>query len=633
MLMFDIETNGLLKEVNVLHCMCVYDTENQKMQRFDPTKVEDGVKMLQEEIDKGGMLCGHNIIDYDIPALEKLYPKLFHIPYEKQGQVVDTLVLARLIYSNIDTIDLGLMKSGKLPKTLYKSHKLMAWGYRLGVLKGTYGEQEDAWAVYNPEMLDYNEQDVWVTKALYEKLTARSYSQRAIELEHQVAWLMAKQERNGFKFDYEGALKLSEELKERQAVITTTLLKKIPEIPDKVFVPKRDNKRLGYKAGIPVQKYKTFNPNSRQQIEYVFRTMYHYNPDNPDLYDIPDMAENPNLADYRLKMDDITMKYIKEDPECPEELREIAGLIQESLMLKKRLGQIADGSNAWLSAYDPDDGCIHGRVVPNGAVSGRATHSSPNVAQVPHVGSPYGAECRALWSAGDWWQAGIDACGLELRCLAHYMSPYDKGKYAHTILNGDIHTMNQKAAGLPERNQAKTFIYAFLYGAGDAKIGKIIGGDASDGKRIKRKFLKATPAIKNLRDAVQNAIVETDRGKVVHWKRHYLKGLDGRLLHVRSPHSALNLLLQSAGALVCKKWIVRTEERLIQRGLKHGWDGDFAYMAWVHDEIQVACRTKEIAEIVVSEAQAAMRDAQEYFGFRMQLDTEGIIGKDWCECH
>ena len=582
MLMFDIETNGLLKEVTVLHCMCVYDTEKEKMYRFDPSNVEDGVKMLQDTITQGGKLCGHNVINYDIPVLEKLYPHLFHISYEQQKQVVDTLVLARLIYSNIDTIDLGFMKSGKLPKQLYKSHKLMAWGYRLGVLKGTYGEQEDAWTVYNPEMLDYNEQDVWVTKALYEKLTAYPYSQRAIELEHQVAWLMAKQERNGFKFDYEGALKLSEELRERQALITSKLLQKIPEVPDKVFVPKRDNKRLGYKKGVPVQKYKTFNPNSRQQIEYVFRTMYHYNPDNPDLYDIPDMAENPNLADYRLKMDDITMEFIKEDPECPEELREIAGLIQESLMLKKRLGQIADGSNAWLSAYDPDDGCIHGHVIPNGAVSGRATHSSPNVAQVPHVGSPYGAECRSLWNAGDWWQAGIDACGLELRCLAHYMSPYDKGKYAHTILNGDIHTMNQKAAGLPERNQAKTFIYAFLYGAGDAKIGKIIGGDASDGKRIKRKFLKATPAIKNLRDAVQNVIVETDRGKVVRWKRHYLKGLDGRLLHVRSPHSALNLLLQSAGALVCKKWIVRTEERLIQRGLKHGWDGDFAYMAWVH---------------------------------------------------
>lgn len=633
MLIFDIETDGLLKNVKVLHCMCIYDTKTAKMLRFDPTNVEEGVKMLQQELDDNGEICGHNIINYDIPALEKLYPEIFKVSYDQHSQVVDTLVLARLIYSNIETIDLGLMKSGKLPKVYYKSHKLMAWGYRLGELKGTYGEQEDAWAVFNPEMLDYNEQDVWVTKALYEKLMSKPYSERAIRLEHDVAWLMAKQERNGFKFDIEGAKSLAQEIQEKQSVISAQLLAKIPEIPDKIFVPKRDNKRLGYKAGVPIQRYKTFNPNSRTQIEYVFRKMYNYNPANYDLYDIPDMDENPNLDNYRLKMDDETLNYIKADPECPEELKEIAGLIQESLMLKKRLGQIADGSNAWIDAYDEDTGCIHGRVVPNGAVSGRATHSTPNVAQVPHVGSPYGAECRALWNAGDWYQAGIDACGLELRCLAHFMAPYDGGKYAHTILNGDIHTMNQKAAGLPERNQAKTFIYAFLYGAGDSKIGKIIGGDSAEGKQIKRKFLKATPAIKNLRDAVQNAIVETDRGKIVRWKRHYLKGLDGRLLAVRSPHSALNLLLQSAGALICKKWIVETERNLIRRGLRHGWDGDFAYMAWVHDEIQVACRTKEIAEIVVEEAQNAMRTAQGFFSFRMQLDTEGKIGKNWCDCH
>lgn len=633
MLIFDIETDGLLKNVKVLHCMCIYDTKTAKMLRFDPTNVEEGVKMLQQELDDNGEICGHNIINYDIPALEKLYPEIFKVSYDQHSQVVDTLVLARLIYSNIETIDLGLMKSGKLPKVYYKSHKLMAWGYRLGELKGTYGEQEDAWAVFNPEMLDYNEQDVRVTKALYDKLMSKPYSERAIRLEHDVAWLMAKQERNGFKFDIEGAKSLAQEIQEKQSVISAQLLAKIPEIPDKIFVPKRDNKRLGYKAGVPIQRYKTFNPNSRTQIEYVFRKMYNYNPANYDLYDIPDMDENPNLDNYRLKMDDETLNYIKADPECPEELKEIAGLIQESLMLKKRLGQIADGSNAWIDAYDEDTGCIHGRVVPNGAVSGRATHSTPNVAQVPHVGSPYGAECRALWNAGDWYQAGIDACGLELRCLAHFMYPYDDGKYAHTILNGDIHTMNQKAAGLPERNQAKTFIYAFLYGAGDSKIGKIIGGDSAEGKQIKRKFLKATPAIKNLRDAVQNAIVETDRGKIVRWKRHYLKGLDGRLLAVRSPHSALNLLLQSAGALICKKWIVETEKNLIKRGLRHGWDGDFAYMAWVHDEIQVACRTKEIADIVVEEAQNAMRTAQSFFSFRMQLDTEGKIGKNWCDCH
>ena len=457
MLIFDIETNGLLDDVSVLHCMCIYDTETQKMSRYSPANVKEGVERLQKSLDNDGEICGHNIINYDIPALEKLYPDIFHVSYRQHKQVKDTLVLARLIYSNIDVIDLGYMKSGKLPKKYYKSHKLMAWGYRLGVLKGTYGEQEDAWDSYSEEMLDYNEQDVWVTKALYDKITSFHYSEKAIKLEHQVAWLMAKQERNGFCFDYEEAEKLAETLQARQASISAKLISIIPEIPDKVFIPKRDNKRLGYKKGVPIQRYKTFNPNSRSQIEYVFRQKYHYNPDNMDLYDIPDMNDNPDLSKYRLKMDDETLNFIKEDEKCPEELREITGLIQESLMLKKRLGQIADGKNAWLLAYNKKDGRIHGRVIPNGAVSGRATHSNPNVAQVPHVGSPYGEECRRLWNAGEWYQAGIDACGLELRCLAHYMSPYDKGKYAHTILNGDIHTMNQKAAGLPERNQAKTF--------------------------------------------------------------------------------------------------------------------------------------------------------------------------------
>ena len=225
MLIFDIETDGLLKNVKVLHCMSIYDTKTTKMWRFDPTNVVEGVKMLQKELEDNGEICGHNIINYDIPALEKLYPEIFKVSYDQQSQVVDTLVLARLIYSNIETIDLGLMKSGKLPKQLYKSHKLMAWGYRLGVLKGHYGEQEDAWTVYNPEMLDYNEQDVWVTKALYEKLMAKPYSEKAIQLEHEVAWLMAKQERNGFPFNEEKAVSLYGELVSKRQVLVDYLVK------------------------------------------------------------------------------------------------------------------------------------------------------------------------------------------------------------------------------------------------------------------------------------------------------------------------------------------------------------------------------------------------------------------------
>lgn len=629
MLIFDIETNGLLGATTRLHCMSIYDTATGEMQGYDPHNVEHGIWRLRLALECGEQIIGHNIISFDLPAIQKVYP-YFYVSREERHLVIDTLVLSRLIYSNLEQTDLGLMRNGTLPSKLYKSHSLRAWGYRLGEYKGNYGEQEAAWEEYSEDMLSYCKQDVVVTRNLLELLRSANYSDKAIRLEHDVQWLMAQQERNGFPFDREGAERLERILRERSAVLSSQLTAAVPPLPDKVFIPKRDNKRLGYKKGVPIQRYKDFNPNSRKQIEYVFRQMHQYHPDNPDLYDTPEDCDD--FMQYRLKIDDETFRFIKDDDTAPEGVRSLAAIMEESLLIGKRLGQLADGKNAWLDMVG-EDGRIHGHVITNGTVSGRAAHASPNIAQVPAVGSPYGRECRALFHAGGWTQVGVDACGLELRCLAHYMSPYDGGQYAHTILNGDIHTMNQQAAGLPERNQAKTFIYAFLYGAGDAKIGRIIKGDATDGKAIKRKFLKATPAIKNLRDAVQNALVETDKGRIVRWRRHYLRGLDGRLLHVRSPHSALNLLLQSAGALICKKWIVLTEQRLVEQGLKHGWDGDFAFMAWIHDEFQCACRTPEIAQLVLDTAQAAMRETQEYFGFRMQLDTEGKIGKNWADCH
>lgn len=632
MLVFDIETDGLLSTVSKLYCISIGDTETGEIQAYAPEHAEDGVRRLLSHLQQGGQICGHNIINYDIPALEKLFP-WFRLTREDEGRVRDTLVLARLIYSNIETLDLGYMKKGTLPGKLYKSNTLEAWGYRLGEHKGDYGKQAEAWDSYTPEMLEYNKQDVKVTMVLLAKMQKAEYSEKAIDLEHRVAWLMARQERNGFPFDVNAAEKLEAELRAKSAIIDDKLRQDVPPIPDKVFIPKRDNKKLGYKKGVPIQRFKAFNPHSRKQIEYLIRSVHGYSPAEPDLYDIPDDANNPDLGEYRLKIDEETFNFIQKDEDAPEDVKTLSAALAESLMLAKRLGQLADGNNAWLKEYDRSDNRMHGRVITNGCVSGRAAHAKPNVAQVPAVGSPYGKECRALFTAGDWYEVGVDASGLELRCLAHYMHPYDNGEYAETILNGDIHTKNQEAAGLPTRNDAKRFIYGFLYGAGDAKIGKLIGGDASDGKRIKRKFLSATPAIKSLREAVQNSIVETEHGRVIRWKRHYLRGLDGRLLYVRSPHSALNLLLQSAGAVVCKWWICRTEERMLKRGYGHGWDKDFVYMAWIHDEIQAACRTQEIAEAFVKEAQEAMRDTQAALGFRVQLDTDGKIGKTWADCH
>jgi hypothetical protein len=624
MLFFDIETDGLLDVLTKGHCLVIID-EQGNISAHTPDTFHKGAMKLLQALKDGEYICGHNIIDFDIPALEKLYPD-FRVKREWRKYIIDTLVLARLLYGDIADTDYGRIRAGTMPAALMGRQSLKAWGYRLGVLKDTYGEKEDAWDAYSEEMLSYCVQDVTVTKRLYEYLMRSKPTFKSIELEHQVQWLMFKQQQNGFPFDMEKALKLQETLESRYAVLRTQLIAIVPRIPKDTFTPKVNNKARGYVKGVPIQRYKDFNPNSRQHIDWVLKNIYDYRPDNEDLYDEGDGSKEP-----RLKIDDETFTFIKQDTKAPQELREVAGVFEEFLMVSKRLGQLSTGNMAWLK-FVKADGRIHGKVNPCGAVSGRATHSSPNMAQIPHVGSPYGQECRELFTCPkDWIFVGTDACGLELRCLAHYLAPYDKGAYAHTVVNGDIHTQNQQAAGLPTRNSAKTFIYAFLYGSGDKNIGKMLGGDANLGKQVKKKFLKATPAIAQLRQGVENALVEKYHGKIVEWKRHYLKGLDGRRLHVRSLHSALNLLLQSCGALICKKWIVFVEENMIKAGYKHG--EDFQYMAWTHDEISVGCRTQEIADALVAIAQKSMRQVQEYYSIRCQLDVESKIGKNWYECH
>lgn len=646
-IVFDIESNGLLDSVSKIHCIQFKDRTNGKTWGYRPNEIGDGITCIENILKDKVSLGGHNIINYDIPAIQKVYPR-FDLKREQRELIRDSYVMSMLIYGNIKEMDYPLLRKGKIPAKLVGTHKLAAWGYRLGNNKGDYGEQENAWDVFTEEMYEYCAQDVNLNCDIFDKLEANTgFPQFSIEMEHRAQWLLAQMERNGFPFDKGRAEELVRVLRTDLAVAEQKIIFKIPEIPAKwdeltgevlpSLIPKRDNKTRGYKAGVPVFKTKDFNPGSRKQIEYIVRHKFGYDPMNEDLYDIPDMPDVFDPKDYRLKIDDETFTFIASDTEAPKELRELSGSMAEYLLVKKRLGQISDGNKAWFKFYNEETGSIHGRVISNGTVSGRASHSNPNVAQVPAVRAEYGHECRAVWNAdhkgNGWVQVGTDAAGLELRCLAHYMATYDNGAYGDIILNGDIHTANQTAAGLPTRDDAKTFIYAFLYGAGDAKIGRIVGKDKKAGKALKKAFLSKTPAIKDLREAVENVLVEMERGRVKRWKRKYLKGLDGRPLWVRSPHSALNLLLQSCGALICKLWTVITEDKMIERGYKHGWDGDFAYLMWIHDEMQVACRTTEIAEEFLVCAQEAMREVGDIFKIRIQLDTDGKIGKNWADCH
>lgn len=631
----DIETTAIPKdgrlvhEVDTIHCNVLIDIDTDEVYVFDDDNQEEGLKMIQAATE----VVYHNGIKFDAAVLSHKYP-WFNPTYP---QFRDTLVLSRLFFPNLFDIDMAKSRSKEnysLPKKLYGSHSLEAWGYRLGMYKGDYAKKrkeegwtdEQIWNTYTPEMLDYCIQDVRVTITFYKMLQAMPYSPDAIRLEHECAELIARQERNGFQFDTDKGQSLYGDLLVEKSEIEARLKKQFgtwyvpagqttPKVKSGAWIAHTDGSYSFERAkmlkdrlaahklkGVPYNKVKLveFNPSSRQHIAKVLMEMGW----EPTVY-----SESGQP-----KVDETTLSAI--------DFPEAADLIRY-LMLSKRIAQLATGKQAWLDAVK-NDGRIHGSVNTNGAVTGRATHSHPNVAQVPSVGAPFGAECRELFTVPDGWVLlGTDASGLELRCLAHYMAEWDDGKYGDIILNGDIHTVNQEAAGLPTRNNAKTFIYAFLYGAGDEKIGSIVGGGRNQGKSLKAKFLKGVPALKHLQNWIKSEVKT----------KGYLTGIDGRKLHVRSAHSALNTLLQSAGGLICKHWGIIIEQKLEAKGLKHGWDGDYAFCAWVHDEYQIACKTPEIAEVVGQVAKEAIRDVERIYNWKCPLDAEYDIGANWKETH
>jgi len=454
---WDLETNGLLDEVTKIHCLVirlsdtnddaggVYRYSDEPATNRAGTVLEGLTFLFRLHNVEGYHIGGHNVIKYDHPVVEKLFPGMFKVD---KARTFDTMVMARLIWSHIKEIDLGLMKKGKLPGALYGRHSLEAWGVRLGLLKGDFGKKEteddtDVWAVFTQEMLDYCDRDTEVTARLLEKCLGKNYSQQAIDLEHKIQWVMAQMERNGFPFDEAAAAQLLVKLVAHRDRLEEQLKQTFQswevKLPD--FIPARDNKTKGYKKGVPVPRSKTvmFNPRSRDHIANRLIALHGW---------VPEEFTDGGKP----KVDEDVMKDLPY-PEAP--------LLAEYLMVTKRLGQLSEGDNAWLKLVKK--GKIHGSINPNGAVTGRATHSKPNISQVPASGSPYGEDCRALFGVPEGWiQVGADASGLELRCLAHFMARWDQGKYGEVLLNGDIHTENQKAAGLPTRANAKTFIYGFL---------------------------------------------------------------------------------------------------------------------------------------------------------------------------
>ena len=572
-IVFDIEADGL--HPNNVWCIVAKELDG-KIHTFDNTQIHEGIKFLQE----ADTLIGHNIIGYDIPVLEKLYDVKFDCKIE------DTLVMSRLFNP--------VRENG---------HALKAWGWRVGMLKQEQPEDFDS---YTPEMLEYCIQDVKLNEAVYNYLIkeGKIFSPDSVKLEHEVAKIIKEQEKTGFFFNTQKAMELLAELKAKQLKVEeevhSTFKPKL--IDDKLVTPYVKKDGTLSKRGLTDEEYETcikqnnfepfmrqklvdFNLGSRKQIgEYLIDFGWKPVKFTPTGQPI---------------VDEGTLKKI-------EHIRE-AKLIADFLLYQKRIAQVT----SWIDELKDDR--VHGSVIPNGTITGRMTHRNPNMAQVPNAGSPYGKECRSCWTVPKGYKlVGIDASSLELRMLAHYM---DDSDYIEEVINGDIHTTNQKLAGLKTRDQAKTFIYALVYGAGDAKIGSVAGGGLKKGKELKQTFFKNLPSLRTLKDKVQKA---SERG--------FLKGLDGRKIYVRSQHAALNTLLQGGGAIVMKKAMCILQD-LINLNIL-----DAKFVANIHDEWQIQVKEYQ-ADFVGRLGVEAIEKASEYFNMRCPLTGEYKIGENWYETH
>ena len=554
---FDIETTMTADKV-----WCIVCKHGDNYYQFKDGKnlhrFEEFAKQTEEFI-------GHNIIGFDVPVLNKFFGNDIF----KHCKITDTLVLSRLFNP--------ILEGG---------HSLKNWGKKLGQNKIQF-EQFD---FLTEDMLTYCRNDVALTEKLYHFLIRKMTDfGESIELEHKTSTIIQKQHELGFKLDIVEAYGLQSLFQEEMNRLTTEVRKSFPPLKiEEEFIPKSNNKARGYVKGVPFTKvsFKEFNLGSRQQI-----------------------AERLIMLGWKPKKKTdkgqviVDEKVLSEIHNIPE-----AKLINRFLMLQKRIAQVS----SWIEAVR-EDGRVHGRVITNGTITGRMSHQSPNMAQIPAVYSPYGKECRALWIVNKGYKlVGVDASGLELRMLAHYMNDE---RYIHEVVNGDIHTANQVAAGLESRDKAKTFIYAFIYGAGSAKIGSIIGGTQRDGERTKEKFLRATPSLRSLREKVERVA-----------ERRYVKGLDGRKIIIRHAHAALNTLLQGAGAIVMKKALTLLDEYVKIKQIK-------AFpVVNVHDEFQYEVEESRVNEFGKLAVQSII-DAGKLLKVRCPLNGEYKIGNNWSETH
>jgi DNA polymerase-1 len=597
-LIFDCETNGLYDQVSTVHCIVIYDINKQQTFTYGPDCIDNAIAHLAT----ADVLIGHNVIFYDVPVLQKLYPS-----FQPTARIIDTLICSRLIWPKELLYDLDTEQYTQVPSHLRGSPGLKAWGWRLANHKINFKDFTE----YSQEMLDYCVQDVVVTKDLWEIISVQNYPGSTLKLEHDFALAINRQIRAGFPFDMDACLDLVDDLRAKQTELENKLKEIFPPIKhETTFIPKVNNKNRGYVKGEPFIKvnYETFNPGSRQQIVERLQTKYGWVPEKTT------EKGNPSIDDDVLS----ALPYPEAQP------------LAEYMLLNKRLGQITEGNNAWTKLYNNDTGCIHGDIITNGCITGRCAHRNPNMGQVPAAYSPYGKECRSLFSAPHGWNLiGVDAKALELRCLAGYLALWDHGEYAALVTDDtvDIHEYNRQQFGVATRDISKRLLYGMLYGCGAMKAGTIIDPNEKNeivlrklGSTAINSFMRGVPALRELKEKLSANLAN----------RGVLRGLDQRVLYCRSDFKALNVLLQSAGAIIMKQVVINLHANMESTGLIHGQD--WIQHAMVHDEIQVGCK-KQHTELLKEKALISFPQAQRFFNFRCDIEGDAKVGHTWAMTH
>lgn len=587
----DVETDNLRGKYTKLHCIQLGDADGTDAvlygdNEFCDAPLRDGIERLLA----ADRYVFHNGIRFDYWALKDLCGT--ELPRER---LVDTLVLARLSDPE------------------QKSHSLAEWGKRLGCYKGDFDGPYD---VFTKTFADYARQDIVVGRSLYHAVKHVLDWGESAQLEHDVAWAIDAQVQNGFGFDEDAAKELDAQLRGEKALVEADIQRVFPpRRMEHTFTPKASNKVYGYTKGVPFTKrwVEVFNPGSNQMVAARLQELGW----KPTQYGKDGV---PSLGEEILS----TLPYPQVTP-----------LIRHA-RLTKMLGMLSDGKVAWLKLVK--DGRIYGSVNPNGACTGRMSHSWPNVAQADKD-----SRMRSLWIPREGWKlVGVDADGLEARMLAHYLTRYDGGSFRDALLHGDkakatdVHSRNRDAIRRcgynVDRDGAKTFLYAMMYGAWFPKLGQTIV-DNLRAQNLPVPKVRLETIGRNGADALARSMKGIDDltkdVKDAAKSRGYLIGLDGRHLNVRSQHSALNTLLQGAGAIVMKRALVIF---MAQHGHNHD-AGLFGLCANVHDEVQMECAPAH-AEIFGVAFADCIALAGEHFKLRCPtLGGKPQIGTNWSETH